>query len=155
MQRWATHLVTNIRHLKYQERLHILRLPSLYHHWRCGDMIHVHQMLHDGVDVRASDMFTLHTSGPTRGHSMKLCKPYATCQFRHRSFAVHFINEWNRLPDEIVQSPSLCKFKSSLDSYWEVHWYDIPDLGWNWTQLLCSMRTGPTDLVRFFPMTKM
>ena len=129
VQRRATRLVTSIRHLKYQERLHILRLPSLYYRRRRGDMIHVYQMLHGGVDVGASDMFTLHTGGPTRGHSLKLCKPYATCRFRRTSFAVRVINDWNGLPDAIVQSPSLCTFKSRLDSYWEAHWYDIPDSG--------------------------
>ena len=39
VQRRASKLVKDIRHLTYQERLRILNLPSLYHRRRRGDMI--------------------------------------------------------------------------------------------------------------------
>lgn len=127
VQRRATRLVADIRHLEYQERLRVLKLPSLYYRRRRGDMIHVYQMLHGGVDVDATKMFTLHTGAPTRGHSLKLRKPQASCRSRQNSLAVRVINEWNGLPDAVVESPSLSTFKSRLDTYWEEVWYFIPD----------------------------
>ena len=90
-------------------------------------MIHVYQMLHGGVDVDASSMFTLHNGGTTRGHSLKLCKPLAWYRVRENSFGVRVINDWNGLPDAVVDSPSLNTFKNRLDKYWKAHWYCIPD----------------------------
>ena len=127
VQRRATRLVTSIRHLKYQSRLCLLNLPSLYYRRRRGDMIHVYQMLTGGVDVIATEMFTIHTGGPTRGHSLKLAKPHAASRVRQNSFAIRIINDWNGLPSAVVSSPSLNVFKSRLDAHWESFWYCIPD----------------------------
>ena len=127
VQRRATRLVTSIRHREYQARLHLLQLPSLYYRRRRGDMIHLYQMLHGGVDVDASVMFTLYTGRPTRGHSLKLCKPRASCRTRETSFAVRVVNDWNGLPAAVVSAPSLNAFKNRLDAHWEAYWYYIPD----------------------------
>ena len=127
VQRRATRLVVSIRNLDYQTRLRLLKLPSLYYRRRRGDMIHVYQMLHGGVDVDETKMFTLNAGGLTRGHSLKLCKPHGACRARQNSFAVRVINEWNGLPEAVVNSPSLNSFKNRLDAYWEANWYWIPD----------------------------
>ena len=127
VQRRATRLVPSIRHLEYETRLRLLRLPSLYYRRRRGDMIHLYQMLHGGVDVPASQMLTLHIEGPTRGHSLKLLKPHASSRIRRNAFAVRTINDWNELPPPVVHSPSVHTFKKRLDSHWEAQWYFIPD----------------------------
>ena len=127
VQRRATRLVTSIRHHDYQTRLRILKLPSLYYRRRRGDMIHLYQMMHAGVDVEASEMFTLNAGGFTRGHSLKICKPHVSARVRQNSFAVRSINDWNGLPAVIVNSPSVDIFKQRLDSFWESLWYSIPD----------------------------
>ena len=81
VQRRATRLVTSVRHLEYQTRLRVKKLPSLYYQRRRGDMIHVYHTLHGGVDVEASEMFTLNTGGPTRRLSQTEQPPGVTsCQ---------------------------------------------------------------------------
>ena len=90
-------------------------------------MVHLYQMMHAGVDVEPSEMFTLNASGVTRGHSLKICKPLASTRVRQNSFAVRSINDWNRLPADVIESPSVDIFKKRLDSYWEPFWYIIPD----------------------------
>ena len=78
VQRRATKLVPEIKHLPYQERLRHLNLPSLYHRRRRGDMIAVYQILNGGIDVQWNQFFRPAASTVTRGHEMKLLKPQAT-----------------------------------------------------------------------------
>ena len=52
VQRRATKLVPELRHLPYQQRLRILNLPSLYYRRRRGDMIAVYQLLHGRLRPR-------------------------------------------------------------------------------------------------------
>ena len=43
------------------------------------------------------------------------------------SFAVRVINEWNGLPEAVINSHSVDSFKKRLDAHWETDWYWIPD----------------------------
>ena len=36
---------------------------------------------------------------------------------REHSFANRYINEWNNLPETVVESPSIAIFKKRLDEY--------------------------------------
>ena len=47
--RRATKMVTEIRHLLYEERLRELNMPSLHHRRKRGDLIQVYKIVH-GID---------------------------------------------------------------------------------------------------------
>ena len=126
VQRRATRLVVSIRHLPYPERLKRLKLPSLYYRRRRMDMIHAYKMLHGHVDTDPSELLATNPERRTRGHTLKLRKPRATCRARLNSFSVRCINDWNGLPAEIVHSPSVNVFKNRLDAHWESIWYSTP-----------------------------
>ena len=53
----ATRLVPSLRHQPYEERLRVLKLPSLYFRRKRGDMIFVYQLLNGGVDMIPADLF--------------------------------------------------------------------------------------------------
>ena len=125
VQRRATRLVASIRGRPYEERLRVLNLPSLYHRRRRGDMITVYQVLRQGVDVDATQFFTLATTGNTRGHEWKLLKPRAVSRVRRNAFSVRVINEWNLLPPSVVAAPSLNAFKARLDRHWAHAKHDV------------------------------
>ena len=124
----------------------VLNLLSLYHRRRRGDMITVYQVLRQGVDVDATQFFTLATTGNTRGHHItallrrpkaqiiiiitrghewKLLKPRAVSRVRRNAFSVRVINEWNALPPSVVAAPSLNAFKARLDRHWAHAKHDI------------------------------
>ena len=82
VQRRATKLVHEIKHLPYQDRLRHLDLPSLYYHRRRGDMIAMYQMLNGGLDVQPEKFVEPAPSSGTRGHTKKLRKPQAQSRVR-------------------------------------------------------------------------
>ena len=118
VQRRATKLVQEIRHLPYQDRLSILKLPSLHYRRRRGDMIAVYQVLHGNIDLKYDDFFDRTIARDTRGHPWRLTKPQAVTRIRRNAFSVRVINDWNRLPPSVVGADSLNQFKSRLDSHW-------------------------------------
>ena len=53
----------------------------------------------------------------TRGHNFKLLKPLSKCHHCQTFFCIRSINDWNNLPDYIVNATSLNQFKYLLDNY--------------------------------------
>ena len=127
VQRRATRMVSDIRHLCYEERLRSLTLPSLYYRRKRGDMIYLYQIFSGGIDVNPDTFFIRVSDGITRGHPFKVLKPRATCRVRRSVLSVRAVNDWNSLPAEVVCSTSLNSFKSSLDAHWAQFWYYTPD----------------------------
>ena len=126
IQRRATRMVKNLRHLPYPERLRRLGLPSLYYRRRRGDMITVFQLLHGGIALTPETFLTRHTSDKTRGHPWKLQKPRAKALTRRNAFSTRVINDWNSLPAQVVSASSINQFKARLDKHWASLMHDTP-----------------------------
>ena len=124
VQRRATKLVTSIRNLPYNERLSILKLPSLYYRRRRGDMILVYQIFHGLIDINPSIFFAPATISTTRGHNYKISKPHSQCLTRSNFFSNRVINNWNSLPTNIVNATSINNFESLLDEHWQNSFYN-------------------------------
>ena len=126
VQRRATKLVQEIRHLPYQDRLRFLKLPSLHYRRRRGDMIAVYQVLHGKLDLNPETFFSRPTARETRGHQWRLAKPQAATRVRRNTFSVRVVNDWNRLPPSVVGADSVNQFKSRLDTHWAHLQYTPP-----------------------------
>ena len=123
VQRRATKLVTNIKHLSYKERLKKLGLPSLEYRRERADLIEVYKIMNDIDQVDKDKLFEFPTYTATRGHQFKLAKKQHRLKVRSNSFSLRVIDSWNSLPETVVMAPSLNCFKSRLNTFWKNHPY--------------------------------
>ena len=71
IQHRATRLIPSLKGLSYEERLRALKLHSLEHRRRRGDMMQVFKIL-KGIDRLDPDQFfTMSADSTTRGHGLK------------------------------------------------------------------------------------
>ena len=118
VQRRATRIVPELKHLAYEERLQELNLPIVQYRRRRGDLIQMFKIIH-GIDDIDSSKFVSFNENTTRGHSLKLNKPRCLKSLRLNAFPARCIDEWNRLPNELVCTEKLDTFKNQLDVLWK------------------------------------
>ena len=127
VQRRATSHVEEISHLSYGDRLRALRLPSMEYRRKRGDMIEMYKRLNDYYDEDFPWLQRDENSNGLRGNDAKLVKFRRTNAAKRRAFSVRTINDWNGLPNEVVNAPSINAFKARLDRHWEGIMYDFPE----------------------------
>ena len=123
VQRRATKMLPELYNLTYAERLRHLKLPSLYYRRRRGDMIFVYQLFHNFFNIDTSVFFIPATVTTTRGHNYKLFKSHTRCLARTNFFSNRVIEDWNHLPNDVINAETLNTFKSLLDNYWTRQFY--------------------------------
>ena len=118
VQRRETTLVHNLRNLPDEERLRKLKIPSLEHRRRRGDMIIAYKLFTGNMNIDKCIFFQL-SNLTSRGHKLKIFKQHAKKFTRVHTFSNRVVNDWNKLPPYIVEAKSLSIFKTELDKYWE------------------------------------
>ena len=117
VQRRATKMISECSKLSYEDRLKITGLSTLEDRRNRGDLIEVFKILRGFSKVDYRHFFQLVDNSKTRGNKYKLVKSRSRLDIRKHFFSQRVVNEWNKLPDSVVEAESVNSFKNKYDSY--------------------------------------
>ena len=110
-------MIPRFRNKSYEERLNELNLFSLSKRRLRGDLIAIFRILHvvDNIDI--NDYVTTDLTSTTRNNGFKIIgKRFRSNEAKHFFFN-RFVNVWNSVSAQIVNSNTIESFKKKLDKH--------------------------------------
>jgi len=110
-------MIRGLEHLSHEERLRELGLFNLKKRRLRGDLMNAYEYLKCGYKEDGARLLPVVPSDRTRGNGHKMKDRKFHLNMRKNFFTLRVTEPWNRLPREVVESPSLELFKTHLDVF--------------------------------------
>jgi hypothetical protein len=120
--RRATKCVPGLSNLAYEDRLKVMKIPSMSYRRIRGDLIEMYKFTHGLYDCKMP--FDFSTDSRTRGHMYKLKKQRCDTSLRQNFFSNRVFTTWNSLDATVVEAPTVNAFKNRLDKLFKDFEYD-------------------------------
>ncbi len=117
VQRRSTRMLPGMAEKYYEERLKILKIPTLTYRRLRGDMLEVYKMTSGEYDQEVIPDHAIASNTTTRGHNKKLFHWRSTNATRKNFFSNRVVPVWNSLPEEVVSVPNKNTFKTDWISF--------------------------------------
>jgi len=108
-------MIQGLEHLSYEERLRELGLFSLQKRKLQGDLTAAFQYLKGAYRKDGGNLFSKTCCDRTKSNGFKLREGRFRLNIRKKFFTLRVVKSWNGLPRELLEAPSLEKFKAKLD----------------------------------------
>jgi len=116
IQKRFTKMISGCKKKTYMQRLEKLNLTTLEERHNRADMIQVYKVLNDRTNVYPAKFLEL-SDRQGRKNSLKLYKKRNRLELSRKGFTARVVDQWNNLPDRVILSADVIKFKSGLDFY--------------------------------------
>ena len=126
VQRRATRMLPSTKNMEYEDRLRLLKLPTLTYRRYRGDMIEVFKMANGLYDSEVIPNMEwrkgiVGSERENRGHDKQIFVKRSKYNVRKFSFTQRVVPIWNRLPRKVVKVDTVLQFKIALDEHWKNH----------------------------------
>ena len=136
VQRRTTKMIDGFRHKTYEERLSETGLTTLVQRRKRGDLIETFKLIKGIPHVDYTNFFTINEN-MGRGHMYEFVKNRSRLNVRAHFFSQRVVNDWNKLPTNVVNADMVNSFKNRLDAikFWQyrltISWYEVSGTS-NW-----------------------
>uniref|UniRef100_A0A803TH73 Reverse transcriptase domain-containing protein n=1 Tax=Anolis carolinensis TaxID=28377 RepID=A0A803TH73_ANOCA len=117
VQRRATKIINGLENKTYEERLKELGMFSLQKRRLRGDMIAMYKYVRGSHREEGARLFSAALETRTRNNGFKLQERRFHLNIRKNFLTVRAVQQWNSLPQSVVEAPSLEAFKQRLDGH--------------------------------------